>query len=121
MQNNLEETISGIILAIGIPSCIVGAKYLAEAIKLTMAKPELKYSITKGLYKELSEIFKAKPGSVERGIRHAIEVSFNKSKIVELNKIFNLKIYTANEKPCNSELIALLAERIPYLIKNNPA
>ena len=121
MQKKLEDVISGVILSIGIPGCIVGAKYLAEAVKLTIEKPELKFSITKGLYKELAEKFQAKPGSIERGIRHAVDVSFNKSKIIELNKIFNIKIYTPNERPCNSELIALLAERIPYLMKNKTA
>ena len=116
MDKTFDKILSDIILTLGISPSTVGSLYLSEAVKMMIEKPELKMSITKGLYKELAEKFNTKQANIERGIRHAIDVSCAKNRIVELNKIFKVKIYKRNERPSNSEIISLLAERIPYLM-----
>ena len=116
MNKNYDEILSNIILTLGISPSTVGSLHLTEAVKMMIERPELKMSITKGLYKELAEKFNTKCANVERAIRHALDVSFAKNRIIELNKIFKVKIYKRAERPSNSEIIALLAERIPYLI-----
>lgn len=116
---SLDEIISDITISIGIPANIIGSAYISEAVKLVIHKPNVLLCITKELYPTIANKYNTKVANVERGIRHAIEVAWSKNRIIALNKIFNLNIYLESEKPCNSEFIALLAERIPHLMKKN--
>lgn len=118
-NKSLSEIISDITISLGIPVNIIGSTYISEAVKLAMEKPSILTSITKELYPTIARKFNTKTANVERAIRHAIDISWNKEKIVVLNEIFNLKIYVKSEKPCNSEFIALLSEKIPYLINKS--
>ena len=118
-NKSLEETISDIIISIGIPPSIVGSAYMNEAVRLAIEQPKMLICITKSLYAEVAKKFDTKVANVERGIRHAIDVAWNKNRIITLNKIFNMIIYKEYERPCNSEIIALLAERIPHLMRRN--
>lgn len=114
---SLDELISDITISIGIPASIIGSIYISEAVKLVIERPVLLSCITKELYPTIARKHNTKVANVERGIRHAIEVAWSKNRIIGLNKIFNLHIYQDSDKPCNSEFIALLAERIPHLMR----
>ena len=74
--------------------------------------PEIINSITKKLYPAIAEKFDTSASKVERAIRHAIEVAWNRGKIENINSIFGLKVYTSNEKPTNGEFIALVADKM---------
>jgi len=69
-------------------------------------------SITKKLYPSIAEKFDTSASKVERAIRHAIEVAWNRGKIENINNIFGLTVYSNNEKPTNGEFIALVADKM---------
>lgn len=111
-SKQLDERISNIFISIGIPAHIKGYQFLREAVKLAVEEPEIIGSITKKLYPTIAERFETSSSKVERGMRHAIEVAWNRGKIENINNIFGLKIYNRNEKPTNGELIALIADKM---------
>ena len=108
----IEEKITNIFITVGIPAHIKGYQFLREAIKLAMENPDIINSITKKLYPSIAERFDTSASKVERAIRHAIEVAWNRGKIENINDIFGLTIYTSNEKPTNGEFIALVADKM---------
>ncbi len=111
-ERGLDEKISNIFISIGIPAHIKGYQFLREAVKLAVEEPEIIGSITKKLYPTIAERFDTSSSKVERGMRHAIEVAWNRGKIENINSLFGLKIYNSNEKPTNGELIALIADKM---------
>ena len=111
-SKEIEEKITNIFITVGIPAHIKGYQFLREAIKLAMENPDIINSITKKLYPSISERFDTSASKVERAIRHAIEVAWNRGKIENINDIFGLTIYTSNEKPTNGEFIALVADKM---------
>ena len=111
-EKQLDEKISNIFISIGIPAHIKGYQFLREAVKLAVEEPEIIGSITKRLYPTIAEKFETSASKVERGMRHAIEVAWNRGKIENINTLFGLKIYSSNEKPTNGELIALIADKM---------
>lgn len=112
IDKQLDEKISNIFISIGIPAHIKGYQFLREAVKLAVEEPEIIGSITKRLYPTIAEKFETSSSKVERGMRHAIEVAWNRGKIENINSLFGLKIYSSNEKPTNGELIALIADKM---------
>lgn len=108
----VEERITNIFITVGIPAHIKGYQFLREAIKLAMEDPDIINSITKKLYPSIAEKFDTSASKVERAIRHAIEVAWNRGKIENINSIFGLTIYANNEKPTNGEFIALVADKM---------
>ncbi len=108
----IEERITNIFITVGIPAHIKGYQFLREAIKLAMENPDIINSITKKLYPSIAEKFETSASKVERAIRHAIEVAWNRGKIENINSIFGLTIYANNEKPTNGEFIALVADKM---------
>ncbi len=108
----LDEKISNIFISIGIPAHIKGYQFLREAVKLAVDDPDIIASITKRLYPTIAEKFSTSSSKVERGMRHAIEVAWNRGKIENINSLFGLQIYGANDKPTNGELIALIADKM---------
>ncbi len=111
-NKSLDEKISNLFISVGIPAHIKGYQFLREAIKMTIDSPEVISSITKKLYPSIAERFNTSPSKVERAIRHAIEVAWNRGKIENINNIFGIKIYSPNEKPTNGEFIALIADKM---------
>lgn len=111
-KNKLYERISDILHSIGIPANIIGFKTLKEAIFLAIEQPDLVFSITKGLYPEVALRTNSTVHGVERAIRHAIDISWSRGKIDHINSIFGMQIYSKNEKPTNSEFIALLSDKL---------
>ncbi len=111
-QHNMDERISNIFITVGIPAHIKGYQFLREAIKMTVDSPDIINSITKKLYPNIAERFSTSPSKVERAIRHAIEVAWNRGKIENINDVFGLQVYGANDKPTNGEFIALVADKM---------
>ncbi len=111
-ERTLDEKITAVFLSVGIPAHIKGYHYLREAIRMVFFKPELISHITKELYPGIARRFNTPPSKVERAIRHAIEVSWTRGKIENVNKIFGFNIYGKNEKPTNGEFIALVADKL---------
>lgn len=108
----IDEKISNIFITVGIPAHIKGYQFLREAIKMAIETPDIISSITKRLYPAIAEKFETSASKVERAIRHAIEVAWNRGKIENINSIFGLKVYTSSEKPTNGEFIALVADKM---------
>ena len=108
----IEEKISEIFISIGIPPHIKGYSYLREGIKMTIERPYIINSVTKELYPAIAKKFSTTPSKVERAIRHAIEVAWNRGRIDAINVIFGARIYLGAEKPTNSEFIALVADKL---------
>ena len=117
-QNNvvkikqLDEKISYIFMTVGIPAHIKGYKFLREAIKMSITEPNIINSITKKLYPNIATKYDTSASKVERAIRHAIEVAWNRGKIENINTLFGVTVYSSNEKPTNGEFIALVADKM---------
>lgn len=108
----IEEKISEIFISIGIPPHIKGYGYLREGIKMTIERPYIINSVTKELYPSIAKKYGTTASKVERAIRHAIEVAWNRGRIDAINAIFGSRIYLGTEKPTNSEFIALVADKL---------
>lgn len=111
-NKNIDERLSNIFIRAGIPPHIKGYIFLRDAVKLAIAQPEMINCITKQLYPAIARMHDTSSSKVERAIRHAIEVAWNRGKIENINAIFGIKIYNKGEKPTNGELIALVADKI---------
>ena len=112
METTLENDVTDIIREIGIPAHIKGYQYIREAIMLTVNDMNLLNYITKLLYPTIAKKYKTTSSSVERAIRHAIEVAWNKGQIDVLEDMFGYTISAGKGKPTNSEFIALIADKL---------
>ncbi len=110
--SSIDERISNIFISIGIPPHIKGYNYLREGIKMAVNDPHVINNVTKGLYPVIGEKFDTSASKVERAIRHAIEVAWNRGRIDAVNAIFGARVYIGSEKPTNSEFIALVADKL---------
>ncbi len=111
-NRSIDERITSVFISVGIPAHIKGYHYLRAGIKLAVENPPIINNITKELYPSIAEDFETSSSKVERAIRHAIEVAWNRGKIENINSLFGVKVYSANEKPTNGEFIALLADKL---------
>ena len=112
MERNLETDVTNIIHEIGVPAHIRGYQYLREAIQMSVKDMDMLGSITKTLYPEIAKKYETTPSRVERAIRHAIEVAWNRGRMETLDALFGYTINTGKGKPTNSEFIALIADKI---------
>lgn len=111
-NKSLDEKITNIFITVGIPAHIKGYHFLREAIKMAIENPDIINSITKKLYPSVADRFSTSSSKVERAIRHAIEVAWNRGKIENINSLFGVRVYNHNEKPTNGEFIALVADKM---------
>ena len=111
-RNSLEADITNIIREIGIPAHIKGYQYIREAIMMTVNDINLLNYITKLLYPTIAKKYKTTSSSVERAIRHAIEVAWNRGRIDVLEDLFGYTVSAGKGKPTNSEFIALIADKL---------
>jgi len=118
MRKKIEGHVSNIFLTIGIPAHIKGYRYLKEAVICAIETPEIIESITKALYPEVAKRLNSTSSKVERAIRHAIEVGWNRGRVQKINEIFRVDVVSAREKPTNGEFISLVAERVFMMINN---
>lgn len=107
---NLEALVTEIIHEIGVPAHIKGYQYLREAIILTINDMDIINAVTKVLYPEVAKKFNTTPSRVERAIRHAIEVAWDRGDIEVLQKFFGYTVSNIKGKPTNSEFIAMIAD-----------
>ena len=111
-RQTLERRITGIIHEIGVPAHIKGYQYLREAISLTVEDMEVINAVTKVLYPAVGKRFGTTASRVERAIRHAIEVAWDRGDLETLQRYFGYTVSNAKGKPTNSEFIAMIADRI---------
>lgn len=109
---SIDEKISNIFITIGIPPHIKGFSYLREGIKLAVEDPPIINKVTKELYPKIGEKFSTSASKVERAIRHAIEVAWNRGRTDAIGSIFGARAYIGNDRPTNSEFIALVADKL---------
>ena len=109
---SMEERIANLFLMVGIPAHIKGYQFLREAVRMVMENPELTSRITKELYPGIARHFGTTSSKVERAIRHAIEVAWNRGRIEALDEAFGKNVCSLEDKPTNGEFIALVADRL---------
>ncbi len=106
------QLITDIIQQIGVPAHIKGYHYLREAIQFSIQDTALMSSVTKQLYPVVAKHFNTTASRVERAIRHAIEVAWDRGDVDILNSYFGYTIQNSRGKPTNSEFIAMIADKI---------
>jgi sporulation transcription factor Spo0A len=111
-SNDLEQQVTDIIRKVGIPAHINGYKFIREAITMAVNDMEILSAVTKQLYPAIAEKYNTTASRVERSIRHAIELAWNRGQVDLLNEIFGHTISDFRGKPTNSEFIALISDRI---------
>ena len=111
-MQGIERYVTRLMLELGIPAHLRGYQYLREAIIRSQEDMELVGSVTKLLYPEISRKFHATDQKVERAIRNAIEVSWERGNTVTFEEIFGYSIRTGKARPTNSEYIARIADKV---------
>ena len=111
-HNNLQISITKTLHELGVPSHIKGYQYIREGITLVYKKPEIVGGITKELYPEIAKKFDSTVSRVERSIRHAIEVSWNRGSWDLMEEIFGHSVDIDKAKPTNSEFIVTIADKL---------
>lgn len=118
-NNSLDSNITEIIQEIGVPAHIKGYIYIREAINMVIHDMDMIGAVTKELYPKIAEKYNTTPSRVERAIRHAIEVAWDRGNVETLDKLFKFTINDGKGKPTNSEFIALIADKLRLQLKIN--
>ena len=111
-EEDLYVVITKALHDVGVPAHVSGYSYVREAIKLSIEDPEMLKAVTKILYPTVGKHFGSTAPRVERAIRHAIELGWNRADIEKLNEYFGYTIQSDRGKPTNSEFIAMISDRI---------
>ena len=111
-DTDLELMITEIIHQVGIPAHIKGYHYLRDAIIMVVEDIDLLGAVTKELYPAIAKANNTTPSRVERAIRHAIEVAWNRGKLETINSLFGYTVQNDKGKPTNSEFIAIIADKL---------
>lgn len=118
---DLEVQVTEIIHQIGVPAHIKGYHYLRDAILFSIDDPEMINSVTKRLYPTIAKKYKTTSSRVERAIRHAIEVAWDRGDVDTLNSYFGYTIHNLRGKPTNSEFIAMISDKMRLTLKKQAA
>ena len=113
----LEIKVTNVIHEIGVPAHIKGYQYLRDGIIMVVNNIEVINQITKQLYPDLAKKYKTTPSRVERAIRHAIEVAWNRGQLETVESIFGYTVNSNKGKPTNSEFIAMIADKLRLDLK----
>ena len=116
-RNDLEIVVSDIMHQIGVPAHIKGYHYLRTAIILTVEDDSMMGSVTKVLYPTVAKKYNTTPSRVERAIRHAIEVAWDRGDVDVLSSYFGYTIQNERGKPTNSEFIAMISDKLRLNLK----
>jgi len=116
---SIEAMVTGIIHEIGVPAHIKGYQYLREAIIIAVTDMDVINAITKVLYPQVAKTFQTTPSRVERAIRHAIEVAWDRGDLDTLQRFFGYTVSNTKGKPTNSEFIALIADKLQLQLKSS--
>ena len=117
-NQSIEALVTGIIHEIGVPAHIKGYQYLREAIIIAVNDMDVINAITKVLYPQVAKTFQTTPSRVERAIRHAIEVAWDRGDLDTLQRFFGYTVSNTKGKPTNSEFIALIADKLQLQLKS---
>ena len=117
-KTSIENLVTGIIHEIGVPAHIKGYQYLREAIIIAVNDMDVINAITKVLYPQVAKTFQTTPSRVERAIRHAIEVAWDRGDLDTLQRFFGYTVSNTKGKPTNSEFIALIADKLQLQLKS---
>ncbi len=109
---NLEIEVTRVIHEIGVPAHVKGYQYLRDAIMLVVEEINFLGAVTKELYPTIAQKYDTTPSRVERAIRHAIELAWDRGDVDKINKVFGYTISGEKGKPTNSEFIAIIADRL---------
>ena len=112
LGNDMESQVTKVIHQIGVPAHIKGYQYLRTAILMTISDSEVINSVTKILYPSVAKKYQTTSSRVERAIRHAIEVAWDRGDLDTLNSYFGYTIQGSRGKPTNSEFIAMIADNL---------
>lgn len=115
---DIEVIVAKILHNIGVPTHIKGYRYLLDSIIMFVEDPKMINAITKQLYPSVAEKYDTTSSRVERAIRHAIEVAWDRGNTDTLNSYFGYTISSSRGKPTNSEFISMIAERIRLKLRN---
>ena len=118
-KSSIEKMVTGIIHEIGVPAHIKGYQYLREAIIIAVNDMDVINAITKVLYPQVAKTFQTTPSRVERAIRHAIEVAWDRGDLDTLQRFFGYTVSNTKGKPTNSEFIALIADKLQLQLKSS--
>ena len=118
-KTSIESMVTGIIHEIGVPAHIKGYQYLREAIIIAVNDMDVINAITKVLYPQVAKTFQTTPSRVERAIRHAIEVAWDRGDLDTLQRFFGYTVSNTKGKPTNSEFIALIADKLSLQLKSS--
>lgn len=116
-KRSLEMMVSEIMHQIGVPAHIKGYQYLREAIILAINDDDIMNSVTKLLYPTVAKTYKTTASRVERAIRHAIEVAWDRGDVDILSSYFGYTIQNSRGKPTNSEFIAMISDKLRLKLK----
>ncbi len=111
-ENDLEIEITNLIHEIGVPAHIKGYQYLRDAITIVVEDMDILSAVTKELYPTIAKMNDTTPSRVERAIRHAIEVAWNRGRIETIDALFGYTVKNDKGKPTNSEFIAIIADKL---------
>ena len=111
-HKNLDLAVTNIIHEMGVPAHIKGYHYLREAILMVIDEINLLGAITKELYPMIAQKYQTTPSRVERAIRHAIELAWDRGNVDMITKFFGYTINVEKGKPTNSEFIAMIADKL---------
>ena len=106
-----EEKVTNLFMALGIPAHIKGYLYLREAVRMVMEDQGLINRITKELYPGVAKRHDTTASKVERAMRHAIEVAWNRGRVDNINKLLGCQVFSQNDRPTNGEFIAMVADK----------
>ena len=108
----LEREVTAVIHEVGVPAHIKGYQYVREAIVIAVQDMDVINAVTKVLYPEVARRYSTTPSRVERAVRHAIEVAWDRGDLETLQRYFGYTVSNTKGKPTNSEFIAMIADRI---------
>ena len=111
-RQDLSARVTAVLHDVGVPAHIKGYQYVREAILIAVQDMDVINAVTKVLYPEVAKRFHTTPSRVERAIRHAIEVAWDRGDLETLQGYFGYTVNSAKGKPTNSEFIAMIADRL---------
>ena len=117
----LEREVTAVIHEVGVPAHIKGYQYVREAIVIAVQDKDVINAVTKVLYPEVARRYSTTPSRVERAVRHAIEVAWDRGDLETLQRYFGYTVSNTKGKPTNSEFIAMIADRLQLQRKQQRA
>ncbi len=119
-EGELQIQVTEILHQIGVPAHIKGYQYLRDSIIMSIEHPEIINAVTKQLYPSVAKKYETTSSRVERAIRHAIEVAWDRGDVDVLNSYFGYTIHNGRGKPTNSEFVAMISDRLRLHMKQIP-